>query len=313
MDPKRAPRLADRSDLPEAERVLQAAWRERYAADVEDVVVHREVASPAVTLIVVSYKADDYLIECLQHLRGQTVAGALSYEILLADSGGIAHLRGRTAALCDVDLRLTDGISLNRARNAAMAWARGELVAIVDDDGLVAPDFIEVARSVLSDPAIVAVRGRIVAKHHPYFCTLAGHYDRGDELVDDVLATEGHMVIRRGAYLETGGFPDDFYGAEGVYLAYRIAKVLPGKRAVYAPKLLMRHDYYDGWPNFVWKVRKYARVRADVAALAPDPEFQRYLDAYHARPKPQRPLTTELKVARAVLKAARWVVTRLPG
>lgn len=302
----------DRDGLPESERALQEAWRAKYAHHVKELIVRREVPSPKVTLIVISYQAKEYLIDCLEHARGQTAALGVPFEILLADSGGIEHLRPRTERLCDVELRLTDGIPLNAARNAAMAYARGEYVGIIDDDGNIGPTFVEVVCRVFEDPQVAAMRGRIIFKEHPYFCTLAGHYDRGDAMVDDVLATEGHMAIRRGVYLETGGFPDDFYGAEGVYLEYRIKKTFPSMRVVYVPELLMRHDYYDSWANFIWKTRKYTRIREVVGGLEPDPEFLRYLDAYSARPKPQRPLTLEERAARALLKAARWGITRLP-
>ncbi|AGP35698.1 glycosyltransferase family 2 protein [Sorangium cellulosum] len=303
----------DRAGLPEGERALQEAWRAKYAPEVKELIVRREVPSPKLTLIIISYKAKDYLIECLQHARGQTAALDVPYEILLADSGGIEHLRPRSAPLVDVELRLTDGIPLNAARNAAIAWARGEYVAFIDDDGLIAPTFVEVVCRVFQDARIAAMRGRIIPKEHPYFCTLAGHYDRGDDVIDDVLATEGHMAIRRGVYLETGGFPDQFYGAEGVYLVYRIAKAFPDMRVVYVPDLLMRHDYFDSWENFIWKTRKYRRIRREVGGMEPDPEFLRYLDDYLARRKPQRPLTAEQTVALGLLKAVRWGVLRLPG
>lgn len=301
-----------REGIGETERKLGEAWKERYAPEVHDVVVHRVVPNPKLTIIVVSYRAEEYLIDCLRHIRGQT-ARDVSVEVLLADSGGLEHLRSKYGNLVDVDLRLRPGLPLNLARNAAMAWARGEHVAIVDDDGLVAPTFVEVIERVFEDAAIVAMRGRIVFKEHPYFTTLAGHYDRGDELVDDVLATEGHMAIRRAVYLETGGFPDDFYGAEGVFLAYRIEKVFPGKRAVYVPDLLMRHDYFDGWKNFVWKTRKYRTIREVVGQLEPDPEWLAYLDAYSKKPKPMRALGTEDWIARELVKLARFFVVRAPG
>lgn len=304
--------LPAREGISEKERELGEAWKKRYAPEVHDVVVRRVVESPKLTIIVVSYRAEDYLIACLEHLVGQT-ARSVPYEILLADSGGLEHLRERYAHLVDVDLRLRPGLPLNLARNAAMAWARGEHVAIIDDDGLVAPTFVDVVERMFEDPSIVAMRGRIVFKEHPYFTSLAGHYDRGDEVVDDVLATEGHMAIRREVYLVTGGFPDDFYGAEGVYLAYRIAKVYPGKRAVYVPDLLMRHDYFDGWKNLVWKTRKYRTIRSTVGELEPDPEWLAYLDAYLKREKPARKLTTEQWLARSAIKAARFVVKLAPG
>src|SRR5262245_55441585 len=96
--------LPDRSDMPADERALQATFRDRYASWVEGVDVRRAVASPRATLVVVSFRARDYLLDCLRHLRDQTVAGDVPYEILLADSGGLEHLRARYGDLVDVDL-----------------------------------------------------------------------------------------------------------------------------------------------------------------------------------------------------------------
>lgn len=304
--------LPNRAGLPEDERALQEEWRARYAPEVKEVLVHRLVPSPKLTVIVVSYRARDYLIECLQHVRGQTVLGDVPFEVLLADSGGIEHLRPRTASLCDVDLRLSDGIPLNAARNAAMAWARGEYVAIVDDDGLVAPTFVEVICRLFEDPRIAAARGRIIPKEHPYFCTLAGHYDRGDAMVDDALLTEGHMAIRRRIYLTSGGFPDAMYGHEGIYLLYRITRMYPSLRVVYAPDLVMRHDYFDSFRKLVWKARKYSTLRETVGGFDPGGDFERFLDEFHAREMPKRALTPELLTARALLRALRWGAARAP-
>src|SRR5262249_43327361 len=106
---------------------------------------------------------------------------------------------------------------------------------------------------------------------------------------------------------------DKAYGAEGIYLAYRIAQVAPDSRVIYAPDLVMRHDYYEGWRNFVWKARRYRRIQDEVRELVDDPGFTRYLDAYRARPKPQRRLTIELLAARRLLTMARWAILRLPA
>jgi glycosyltransferase involved in cell wall biosynthesis len=303
----------DRDGLPEDERAAQETWRARYAHEVKDLIIHRLVPSPRLTIIVVSYRPREYLIECLQHLRAQTAQGDIPYEILLADSGGLEHLRARTASLCDIDLRLRDGISLNEARNAAMAWARGEYVAIVDDDGLVAPTFVEVICRTFENPRIAAMRGRIVAKDHPYFCTLAGHYDRGDEMIDDALITEGHMAIRRRVYFLSGGFPNKLFGHEGIYLTYRIESTFPGMRVVYAPDLLMRHDYMDGLRKLIAKSRKFTTIVEEVTAVDNSEAFARYLEAFMTRKMPARPLSLDQTIARSILRTIRLAAERAPA
>jgi len=306
------PRLPDREGASVAELSEQAVWRARYRHEISEIRAYAPAPSPKVTVIVVSYRPQEYLIECLQQLRGQTARGKIDYEVLLADSGGLEHLRDRTGSLCDVELRLRDGISLNAARNTAMAWARGELVAIVDDDGLVAPTFVEVICKTFEDRAIGAIRGRIVAKDHPYFCTLAPHYDRGDRIIDDVLSTEGHMAIRRSLYLATGGFPDDFYGHEGMLLAYRIRERFPDQRVVYVPELVMRHDYVETWTKFLRKSTKIHNAKDQLRQAVPPAEFERFMRSIRAG-YPSVPLPWDRRLAKGALDVMRWALVHAPS
>jgi glycosyltransferase involved in cell wall biosynthesis len=302
--------LPDRQGMTDDERKLAIAFRERYAAEVEGLVVRHEVENPLVTLIVVSFRAGDYLLDCLRHLRAQTVAQQVRYEILLADSGGLDHLRDRYGNLVDVDLRLRYGLPLNVARNAAMAYARGEFVAIIDDDGLVAPDWLEQALAVFRDSTIIAARGRIRAHEHPYLNTYAAHYDRGDELWDEgSVSLEGNMMVRRCPYLQVGGFPDELYGSEGLYLGYLFFAAFPDKRSVYAPGMLMRHDYCRSMREFVWKCRKYRNIASTVGK--DDPGFTAYRMEHRKKRKPQRKYTFTERVTRELMVTAERIIVRV--
>lgn len=304
-------RLPERDGIPDEERALGEAFRVRYAADTEEVIARRLVPSPKVTLAVISYRAGDYLLDCLRNLRGQTVAGEVPYEILLADSGGLEHLRPRYRNLIDVDLRLRSGLPLNVARNAAAAWARGDLLAYIDDDGLVSPEWLEHALAAFEDPSICVARGRIVPHRHPYFNTYAVHYDRGDALwEDDSLGTEGNMMIRRGAYLAVSGFPDEFYGAEGMHLVYRLKRALPGARAAYVPGMRMEHDYCRTAREFIWKCRRYRSTMDDL--VAEDPGLRAFLDDFLRRRKPAPRRTLGELAAQRGLRAAAWAIERMP-
>jgi len=300
--------LPDRAGLPAGERAAQEAFRERYAPWVESVHVRRAVESPRATLVVVSFRARDYLLDCLRHLRDQTAAAR--YEILLADSGGLDHLRSRYGDLVDVDLRLRHGLPLNVARNAAAAWARGEYVAYIDDDGLVSRDWLAQALALLEDPTVALARGRILPHEHPYFNLYAGHYDRGDAIWDDdSLATEGNMIARRGVYLDIGGFPDAYYGAEGCRLVYQLKRAHPLLRAVYAPGMVMRHDYCRTVREFVWKCRRYRTTNED--ATKDDPAFAAFLAAYRRGPKPSPRRTWVERATLRLMKASEWVIVRV--
>lgn len=303
--------LPEREGIPDEERALGQAFRARYAADTEEVVVRCVVPSPKVTLAVISYRAGEYLLDCLRNLRGQTVAGEVPYEILLADSGGLEHLRHRYRNLIDVDLRLRSGLPLNVARNAAAAWARGELLAYIDDDGLVSPEWIEHALAAFQDPSVSVARGRIVPHRHRYFNTYAAHYDHGEAPTEDnSLAVEGNMMIRRQVYLSVGGFPEDSYGGEGMYLVYRIKQADPQARAAYVSGMRMEHDYCRSAREFIWKCRRYRSTQEELTSR--DPGLRDFLDQFLRRRKPVVHRPWDERAARQGLEAAAWLIERMP-
>jgi hypothetical protein len=155
------------------------------------------------------------------------------------------------------------------------------------------------------------MRGKIVPHRHPYYNAFVVHYDRGDApWDDDSLGTEGNMMIRREVYMAIGGFPDDFYGAEGAHLVWRMKKKDPKLRALYAPRVVMRHDYCRSMREFVWKVRKYRTVTDD--RTAPEPEFGAFMKAFMRCPKPRQRLRPDERIARRALRAAAWTIARVP-
>jgi hypothetical protein len=86
----------------------------------------------------------------------------------------------------------------------------------------------------------------------------------------------------------------------------------PSLRVVYAPELVMRHDYLDSFRKLVWKARAYGALWETAAGFDPGEDFQRFLQDFRARRMPKRALTPELRAARVLLSAVRWGAARAP-
>lgn len=291
---------------------LAAQWQEQWQADVRHVEVHRDIAEPTLTVLIIAYRSKDFLLTAIDRVRACPLPQGVTMEVVVADCGGIDALRPALKARADRVLTLTPDIGLNPARNASLAWCRGEIVALLDDDGEVRADFVQNALAYFADPTVLAIRGRIVFKDHRYFTTLASHYDRGDAVIDDTLAVEGHMAIRRGAYYLSGGFGNKFYGGEGAWLTYQLLKTFPGHRVIYAPDVVMRHDFFQSWEHFYKKSVSYSNILDKIAAQEPQAiDFQRYLHAEWARRMPRSPMRPDERVAWVALNAARFVLQRV--
>lgn len=105
---------------------------------------------PRVSMLVATHNRPDLLREAIRSVEQQTFS---NWEIVLVDDGSTPP-----ANLDDLAPGLRDRIRLIRhatprrsaaARNTAVRAAQGEILAFLDDDDLLAPDFIERALGVL--------------------------------------------------------------------------------------------------------------------------------------------------------------------
>lgn len=296
---------------PDAQEVTQltAEWRARWQHELVAIETIRAVEKPVLSVVIIAFRSKDFLIQAAQCARACVVPGGPRVEIVVADCGGIEALRPRLSQLCDRVITLTPGIKVNPARNAIMAFAEGDLVALLDDDGEILPDWVANLLPHFDNPNALALRGKIVFKDHRYFTTLARHYDRGPNVIDDTLAVEGNTVIRRAAYYRSGGMVSEFWGGEGSWLSYALLKAFPGGRVLYAPDVVMRHDYHQTWGHFVRKSMSFAGMLNQIAASYPDAtEFLAYLQVEWDRQMPTGAMRVDERVAHSGLMALREIL-----
>ncbi len=288
------------SELDEPTTLAQTVtqWQARWQPEVKGLEINRLIEAPTWTVLIIAYRSKAFLLDCIARVRDCRLPSGTTLEVLVADCGGLEALRPRLRDVADRVITLTPDIGLNPARNAAIAWAAGKYVALLDDDGEIEPDWIANAQRHLEDPAVVALRGKIVFKQHRYFTTLASHYDRGANVVDDTLAVEGNMAIRRSAYFAAGGFGERFYGGEGAQLTYALLQRFAGLRVIYAPDVVMRHDYFQSWQHFIKKSMMYGDIMNKLALQEPEAEAMlAWIRADWDKAKPRRTMRLDERLA----------------
>jgi glycosyltransferase involved in cell wall biosynthesis len=300
MTPEQRAHFESLSGYPEGG---EAGWRARYEPLIARAVERERPAAPRLSVVVVAWRSADFVVECVDHVLAQRGLSPGELEVVLVDNGGLEAAHAALSERVHLHLHMVDNVGLSIARNAGAAWARGPLIAYIDDDGLIAPDYCARGLAYFDDPQVAAVRSKIVAKEHPLFTTLAGHYDRGPVAVEDCLVTEGSMLTRRDLYIRLGGFAESLYGHEGIDLTFRIKSDDPAWRVLYVPDVIMAHDYCDGWPKFFKKNFRYSGIDDRVAAR--DPELEAFMQEYFARRFERDPLPTGRRLARLGLIAVR--------
>lgn len=97
-----------------------------------------------VSLIVPIYKVEPYLDRCIRSIVEQTYE---NLEIILVDDGSPDNCGAICDAWAEKDSRIQvihkENGGLSDARNAGLAIASGELIAFIDSDDSIAPEFLE--------------------------------------------------------------------------------------------------------------------------------------------------------------------------
>ncbi len=118
------------------------------------------MTEPLVSVIIPVYNLRGHIGPCLRSVRGQTFG---NLEILLVDDGstdGSAELCEELAAE-DARIRVIrrENGGVSAARNTGLEEAKGDLVAFVDGDDAVAPDYIARLTAPMEEGVILSVCG----------------------------------------------------------------------------------------------------------------------------------------------------------
>jgi GT2 family glycosyltransferase len=167
-------------------------------------------------------------------------------------------------------LGLPQNIGIPAGRNAGVTHVGGELILFLDDDAtLTDPDFLaDVARRFAAEPRLGLLQprvdgpGRVAGPRRWTPRMRVGDRTRSSAAFS---VWEGAVVIRRGVFEASGGWPEPFfYAHEGIELAWRVWDV--GSTVQYAGDLGVEHpvtaptrhrDYYRlNARNRVWLARR---------------------------------------------------------
>lgn len=270
-----------------------------------------------VSVVVPNYDGAHFLRDCLASLLRQTCAPAEVIVVDDASTDGSAEMAEREFPSARL-IRLGANRGFAHAANVGIAAARSDLVALLNNDAIADPSWLEELTAALArHPEAGAAASKIV--HTDDGATLLsagdlfrrtgvpdsrGVWERDTGQYDDEVEVFGACgaacVFRRAMLEELGGFDERFFMyCEDVDLAFRAQR--QGYRCVYAPRAVVRHrlsatgggvlaSYYCG-RNFVLLLAK------DVPGVA----WRRYAGMF---------MLTQLKLALNALRHIREPAAR---
>jgi glycosyltransferase involved in cell wall biosynthesis len=181
-----------------------------------------------------------------------------NWELLIVDNCSIDN----TSNICrefagkfpkHVRLLAEKSVGKSRAMNTAIAAAKGDLLALTDDDVQCAPDYIQGIRTTFSEHPTDSAQGRIVLDFE------SGRPEWMNDFLDGIMSsrdfgmdifewkdnlTTCNMVVRAEVFHKVGGFsPELGPGATGFMddseFSMRMRRA--GFRSIYGPQIFVRH------------------------------------------------------------------------
>jgi GT2 family glycosyltransferase len=237
----------------------------------------------AISVVIATYNRAPLLRAAIHQLRKQQFLPG--DEVIIVDNGSTddtANVLASATRELPVTLRVLNESVKGKgpALAAGLAAATGDILALTDDDVLVADDWIGRIRRVFSDPVIALVGGRVdpnweaappewlSVQEEDCYGTMASplallHYGHAQELGPRT-AVGANLAIRRTVLQALGGVRPDLarrsgslFGVEDQELCHRVQRA--GYRCVYRPGVCVKHwvpkerlrlGYYSRW--FFW-------------------------------------------------------------
>jgi GT2 family glycosyltransferase len=193
-----------------------------------------------VSFVVLNWHHEDATEVCVSSIR--SLDGAAEIEIVVVDNESRPESRERLDTFDAVVVALESNRGFTGGMNAGVAATHGSLVALINNDTVLPRDWLSTARRCLDDPKVGIVGGRDDETTVPLVDPRGSIYlSRAQVSRREVSSVDGaHMLIRRTAWDQVGGFDDDFFAYhEDADLCARV--IAHGWKVIYEPDLWATH------------------------------------------------------------------------
>jgi GT2 family glycosyltransferase len=207
------------------------------------------------SVIVVNWNRKELLRACLESLRTQA---GVAFETIVVDNGSTDGSPEVAREFGAVVIRNETNRGFCAANNQGIAAARGEFVALLNNDAEAAPGWLAALCTACSrGPEVGMAASKVLVWEDPRRIDKVGHLifpdgqnrgrgagalDRGQfDREEEVLWPDGCAAMYRKSMLDRiGGFDEDFF-AYGDDAELGLRARIAGWKCVYAPEAVVRH------------------------------------------------------------------------
>jgi glucosyl-dolichyl phosphate glucuronosyltransferase len=254
----------------------------------------------SVSVIVCTYNRWKLLAAALASLAVSTLPTSFEWEVIVVDNNSADKTREVVEDFCQRYPRRFRYVSevqqgVSHARNAGIRESRGDVVAFMDDDVTVGPEWLWNLTAALHTGEWTGAGGRIIPVWHgdpPKWLPIERLQLSGPFVAFDLGSEPGplaeppfgaNMAFRKEAFEKYGGFRTDLgrranslLSNEDTEFGRRLLK--SGERLRYEPSAVMLHPVYENRLQKKYLLAWwFAKGRADIAELGVQPETKWFL------------------------------------
>jgi glycosyltransferase involved in cell wall biosynthesis/Tfp pilus assembly protein PilF len=238
----------------------------------------RDNEQPMISVIIVSYSKNGELLECIHSVEKQSLT---DFEIIVVDNGENSKVENALKEKNILYVKLPINFFPAEGRNIGAYFARGSIVAFLDDDATVHDNYISSISKAFETYKICGFRGKIIPKNHTIYNKDAGHYDLGDIAVPNSIDIEGNSAFLKAVYVDMKGMNPILFGSEGLEFSYRISKKYGAYATIYWPETIIYHDFAGNMEEYQNKLTRHDYSRKYLLDKFSDIyNYYRFLNTY---------------------------------
>ena len=232
------------------------------------------MAMKSVSIIIPVKAVNDYIREAMQHYAELDYD---EYEILIFPDEESDEAFPNTRIIPSGPVGPAD------KRDMALQYAKGEILAFIDDDAYPRADWLKNAVCYFDNPEVGAVGGPAVTApgdnvwqqasgkvYESFLCSGGYTYryiPKAEREVDDLPSV--NLIVRKDIFASVGGYDSNYYPGEDTKLCLDIVQKA-GKKILYSPEVLVYHHRREMFAMHLKQATNYAKHRGYFAKVLPE-------------------------------------------
>lgn len=225
--------------------------------------------NPKISVVIPAFNEEKLLPRCLQSLQNQAYSRE-NYEVIVVDNGSTDKTAQIAKKFGATVYRYTDIKKCGAARQFGTTKASAPIIAFTDADCRVANDWFKTIDTLMKDPTLVCVGGKILPDKDNFilFCiyTFYDIFHLLNQRFHKTILWGSNLAVRKNALKQIGGFNTTLATSDDWDMVIRLQKKFGKKSVLYTKNMHVytstrKQDSARAFSRYAWDgIRNYINV-----------------------------------------------------